>query len=208
MTSLPATYLISDRKLLPDGKFLPVVEELLAAGLQMLQLREKDLSASELYPLAVQLRDLTRRYNCKLLINDRVDVALAVDADGVHLGGHSLPTAVVRKLLGPQKLIAVSTHSATEIIQAAAAGADFVTFGPVFHTPSKAAYGNPVGLPALRQACESSPVPIYALGGINHQNATETMACGASGIALISALLTTDAPAAAFSRLQKSLTKN
>ena len=208
MSSLPSTYLISDRKLLPDENFLPVIEELLAAGLQMLQLREKDLGAAELYPLAKQLRGLTRRYHCKLMINDRVDVALAVDADGVHLGGHSLPTAVVRKLLGPQKLIAVSTHSTTEIIQAATAGADFVTFGPVFHTPSKAAYGKPVGLPALRQACESSPVPIYALGGINHQNATETMNCGASGIAIISALLSANTPAAAFSRLQKGLTKS
>ena len=175
MKNLPSTYLISDRKLLPEGKLLIVIEELLAAGLGMLQLREKDLSAAQLFPLALQLHQLTRRYNCRLLINDRIDLALAVEADGVHLGGHSLPTAVARELLGPQKLIGVSTHSAAEISQAATAGADFVTFGPVFHTPSKAAFGEPVGLPALCQACSDSPLPVYALGGINLQNAADTM---------------------------------
>ena len=205
MTKLPSTYLISDRKLLPDGLLLKVIEELLAAGLSMLQLREKDLSAAQLFPLALQLRKLTSRYNCKLLINDRVDLALAIEADGVHLGSHSLPTAVARKLLGAQKLIAVSTHLTAEIAQAAAAGADFVTFGPVFYTPSKAAYREPVGQSELRQACNNSPIPVFALGGINLQNAAETMACGATGVAMISSLLAADSPASAYLALQAEL---
>ncbi len=208
MGRLPSTYLISDRRLLPDGKQLSVIESLLEAGLGLLQLREKDLSAAELFQLALQLRQLTRRYNCKLLINDRIDLALAVEADGVHLGGHSLPTAVVRELLGPQKLIGVSTHSAAEISSAAAAGADFITFGPIFHTPSKADFGAPVGLAELRQACRISPIPLFALGGINLQNAAEVMTCGADGVAMISALLTDSSPADSYSRLQKSLCKS
>jgi thiamine-phosphate pyrophosphorylase len=206
--SLPTTYLISDRRLVPDGKLLSVIESLLEAGLGMLQLREKDLSAAELFPLALQLRQLTRRYNCKLLINDRVDLALAVEADGVHLGGHSLPTTVVRELLGPQKLIGVSTHSAAEISPVTAAGADFITFGPIFHTPSKAAFGAPVGLTELRQACRISQIPLFALGGINLQNAAEVMTCGADGVAMISTLLTDSSPADSYSRLQKSLCKS
>jgi thiamine-phosphate pyrophosphorylase len=205
MTNLPSIYLISDRQQLPDGQLLPFVEQLLKSGLQLLQLREKDLSAAQLFPLAERLRKLTRRYGCKMLINDRVDVALAVDADGVHLGGHSLPTAAVRKQLGAQKLIAVSTHCAAEILQAAAAGADFVTFGPVFHTPSKAAYGEPLGLAELRQACNSSPIPVFALGGINLQNAAEAMTCGATGVALISTLLAAESPASTYSALQTIL---
>lgn len=205
MLKLPSTYLISNRQLLPEKMLLVVIEELLVAGLSMLQLREKDLSAAQLFPLAVQLRQLTSRYNCKLLINDRIDLALASEADGVHLGGHSLPIAVARKLLGADKLLAVSTHSLAEVTQAAAAGADFVTFGPVFYTPSKAAYGQPVGLSELRQACNISPIPVFALGGINQQNAAATIACGATGVALISALLTAKSPAATYSALQDEL---
>jgi thiamine-phosphate pyrophosphorylase len=205
MTKLPSTCLISDRKLLPDGKLLTVIEELLAAGLTLLQLREKDLSAAQLFPLALQLRKLTSRYNCKLLINDRIDLALAVEADGVQLGGHSLPADVARSLLGPKKLIGVSTHSTNEITRAAAAGADFVTFGPVYYTASKAVYGHPVGLSALRQACNISPIPVFALGGINLQNASEAMACGATGVAIISTLLTAESPSSTYSTLQSKL---
>ena len=208
MATLPSIYLISARKLLADGNLLPVIEDLLEAGLKMLQLREKDLAAAELFPLASQLRKLTSHFDCKLLINDRVDLALAVNADGVHLGGHSLPIAVARQLLGPEKLIGVSTHSASEISQAASAGADFVTFGPVFHTPSKAAYGEPVGLAELSNVCRKKNIPLYALGGIDQQNAAATIACGANGVAMISSLLSTNSPATAFHNLQQRLAEN
>jgi thiamine-phosphate pyrophosphorylase len=196
MASLPPLYLITDRQQLPAGReLLAVLEELLEAGVKMLQLREKDLPAAELLALANQLRELTVAYDCKLLINDRIDVALAVDADGVHLGGHSLPTMVARRLLGSDKLIGVSTHSLDEIRAAEMQGADFVTFGPVFFTPSKAAYGEPLGLQQLQQACSSNNLPIYGLGGIKATNVAAVSNAGAYGIALISALLCADSPA-------------
>ncbi len=183
-------YLITDRHQVPAGRsLLEVVEAALRGGVRAVQLREKDLGAAELLPLAMELRDLTRRFGARLLINDRIDVALAVDADGAHLGGHSLPVAVARRLLGADRLIGVSTHHIAEIAVAAGAGADFVTFGPVFATPSKAVYGPPLGLAALRAACTSTPLPVFALGGIKADHLPALTAKGAHGLAVISAII-------------------
>lgn len=191
-------YLITDRKQLPPGRSLvAAVASVLDGGVRAVQLREKDLSAAELYPLARELRELTGRCGAKLLINDRLDVALAVGADGVHLGGHSLPVAVAREVLGPDKLIGVSTHRSVELLAARRDGADFVTFGPVFYTPSKAAFGEPVGPGALREACAAAPLPVFALGGVTHERIAELRAAGCHRVALISAILAATDPAAA-----------
>jgi thiamine-phosphate pyrophosphorylase len=144
----------------------------------------------------MDLRELTGRHGARLLINDRVDVALAVAADGVHLGGRSLPVATVRRLLGPDRLIGVSTHHPAEIAAAAAAGADFATFGPVYATPSKLPYGQPLGLAALRQACHASPVPVFALGGIRAAHLAALQAAGCAGVAVISAIIAATDPCA------------
>ncbi|SHI47238.1 thiamine-phosphate diphosphorylase [Malonomonas rubra DSM 5091] len=205
MPDLPSIYLITDRKQIPQDKhFLRVLEELLAAGVGMLQLREKDLSAAELLPLALQVRRLTNKYSCRMLINDRIDVALAVDADGVHLGGHSLPPTIARMLIGPDKLIGASTHNIDEVFAATDQGADFVTFGPVFHTPSKAAYGEPVGLEKLQQACHQKTIPIYGLGGIKPENTPDVKQAGADGIAMISGLLCADSPSSSYHQFLKN----
>jgi thiamine-phosphate pyrophosphorylase len=183
-------YLITDRhQVAPGHTLLSAIESALQGGVKAVQLREKDLSAAELLPLAQELRDLTRRYDARLLLNDHIDLALAVQADGVHLGGHSQPTDVVRELIGPDLLIGVSTHSNADISLAAKQGADFVTFGPVYATPSKTAFGPPQGLNALSEACRISSLPVFALGGINSSRATEVRQAGASGIALISAII-------------------
>ena len=190
-------YLITDRHQVPAGRtLLATVEAALQGGVRAVQLREKDLPAAELLPLAEELRALTRRFAARLLLNDRIDVALAVAADGVHLGGHSLPAAVARHLLGPQRLIGVSTHHPAEIATAAAAGADFVTFGPVFATPSKSAYGPPQGLEALRLACQNSPLPVFALGGIKPCHLAVLQKAGAAGAAVISSLMAASDPLA------------
>jgi thiamine-phosphate pyrophosphorylase len=190
-------YLISDRAALAPGKRLTdVVHAACAAGVRAVQLREKDLSARELFQLAGQLRNITHVLGARLLINDRIDVALAVDADGVHLSGNSLPVAVARRLLGPDRLLALSTHHLDEILVAHRDGADFVTFGPVFATPSKAAYGAPQGFDALRRACAASSLPVFALGGIDPHNLPQVLACGAQGAAMIRAIITADDPAA------------
>ena len=191
-------YLITDRGALPRGRTLEeTVREACAGGVRAIQLREKDLSARELLPLAERLREITAGCGARLLINDRVDVALAVHADGVHLGGHSLPVAAARALLGPEKLIGVSTHHPFEIAVAGRAGADFATFGPVFATPSKAAFGPPQGLGALREACGASSLPVFALGGITPANLASALETGARGVALIRPVIASPQPAAA-----------
>jgi thiamine-phosphate pyrophosphorylase len=171
-----------------------LVEEALHGGVRAVQLRDKGLSSKELYETAYELRRLTSRYGAKLLINDRVDVALAVDADGVHIGAQSLPIYKVRKLLGESRLIGVSCHNQVQAITAQEMGADFITFGPVYHTSSKAPYGEPVGPEKLLQAVELLQIPIFALGGIGLHNCAEAVSCGVAGIALISAVLSAPRP--------------
>jgi thiamine-phosphate pyrophosphorylase len=183
-------YLITDRhQVAPGHTLMSAIESALQGGVKAVQLREKDLSAAELFPLAQELRELTRRYDAHLLINGHIDLALAVRAEGVHLGGHSQPTAVVREHVGPDLVIGVSTHSNADILLAARQGADFVTYGPVYATPSKAAFGPPKGLEALSEACRISPLPVFALGGITPSRAGEVRQAGAHGVALISAII-------------------
>lgn len=202
-------YLITDRKQLPPGRSLvETVAAALEGGVRAVQLREKDLSAAELYPLARELRELTARYGARLLINDRLDVALAVEADGVHLGGHSLPVAAARKILGPEKLIGVSTHRPEEVPAVQRDGADFVTFGPVYFTPSKAAYGEPVGLGRLTEACTAAPLPVFALGGVILERLPELRTAGCHRVALISAILAAAGPAAAAAAILARIRNN
>ena len=198
-------YLITDRRQVPGGDLVGAVHAALQGGVKAVQLREKDLSARELLPLARELRKLTREFGAKLLINDRIDVALAAEADGVHLGGHSLPVAAARALLGPQRLIGVSTHHRAEILFAARDGADFVTFGPVWFTPSKAPYGAPVGLDALRQACADAPLPVFALGGVVATRIPELIAAGCCRAACIGAVLAAPSPECAARALLRLL---
>ena len=182
-------YLITDR-MQTAGRSLPaVVAEALHGGLRAVQLREKDLSAGQLFELAVELRQLTREYGAKLLINDRIDVALAVAADGVHLGKAGLPVPEARRILGSERLIGYSAHNLDEARQAEHDGADFVTFGPVFATPSKAPYGEPLGLGPLAEVSRILTIPVFALGGVKISSVHEVMSSGARGVALISAII-------------------
>lgn len=191
-------YLITDRKRVPAGRTLcETVESALIGGVRMVQLREKDLPADQLYRQAMALKAVTDRYGARLLINDRLDVALAAEADGVHLGEQSLPTGAARRLLGERAVIGRSVHRPEDIATAAAQGADFVTFSPVYFTPSKAAYGEPQGLEALRWACTAADLPVLALGGIRLERIRAVRAAGAAGVALISAVMASADPEAA-----------
>ncbi|MDH3237766.1 MAG: thiamine phosphate synthase [Deltaproteobacteria bacterium] len=187
-------YLITDRRQAPGGDILRAVEGALDGGIRAVQLREKDLPGKELYLLADRMRELTARHGARLLINDRVDIALAVGADGVHLGGASMPASAARTLLGGEALIGCSTHSESELREAATQGADFATFGPVYPTPAKAAYGPPVGVTALAGACGRSAIPVFALGGVKAENTGEAIGAGAFGIALISGVVAAKDP--------------
>lgn len=182
-------YLITDRKLFNDSRsMLSAVEDALEAGVNAIQLREKDLTTRELLDIAHEMRELTARYNAKLFINDRADIAMSVNADGVHLGQWSMPVYAVRKIID-DKLIGVSTHSLEEATIAEKDGADFITFGPIYETPSKLKYGKPVGVNALKEVAEKVTIPIFGIGGIKADNINEVISSGAYGVALISGIL-------------------
>lgn len=187
--NLSSLYLISDRNGTSGKPLLEALKFALEGGASLIQLREKDLPARELFELAGRVRQLTRRFGAKLLINDRVDIAIAVDADGVHLPGSSFNPMDARKLIGRDKLIGLSAHSEGEAIRAEREGADFVTFSPIYYTPSKAGYGKPQGLEGLEEVCSKVNIPVYALGGIKQENVRDVMGRGASGVAMISAIL-------------------
>ncbi len=183
-------YLITDGKLVTHYSLLiTAVEGALKAGVRAVQLREKDVSTRELLDMAYRMRELTARYSAKLIINDRADIALCANADGVHLGQASMPAFAVRKVIGSGLIIGVSTHNLEEASIAEKEGADFITFGPVFHTPSKAGYGAPVGMDVFKHIRDKVSIPVFAVGGIKRDNAGAVMGAGAYGIALISGIL-------------------
>ena len=186
-------YLITDRKLFTShSSLLTSIEEALKGGLKAVQLREKDSGTRDLLDMAYMMRDLTEGYNAKLFINDRVDIALAAKADGIHLGRESIPAHAVRKISGNQLLIGISTHGIDEAIEAERDGADFITLGPVYQTPSKLKYGNPIGIETLKKVKSEVSIPVLAVGGIKLSKVKEVREAGADGIALISAIFTAE----------------
>jgi thiamine-phosphate pyrophosphorylase len=187
-------YLVTDRNQTHGRDLLWVLRCALDGGVRAIQLREKDLPGKDLFLLAETVRKLTQSYDAALFINDRIDVALAIGADGVQLGRSSLPITTVRALLGGQRLIGVSIHSAEEGQEAQELGADFVLFGPVYFTPSKASYGKPQGLAALNKTVEKISLPVYAIGGIKSENVLEAKRTGIRGVALISAIVSAPDP--------------
>jgi thiamine-phosphate pyrophosphorylase len=194
-------YVVTDRTLTKGRPLETVVDAALAGGARAIQLREKDLSTRDLYALVERLLPLVHGRDACLLINDRVDLALALPIDGVHLAGTSLPPAETRALLGPTRLIGVSCHSLDEAIEAEKGGADFIAFGPLFPTPSKAAYGPPVGLAHIDEVRRQIRLPILGIGGITASSTVSVMAAGADGVAVISAVMTADDPTDAVSAL-------
>jgi len=180
-------YLITDRKLLTDNcQLLTAVRQALKGGIRAIQLRERDLSTRELLKLAYRMRDLTKKYNAKLFINDRFDIASAVEADGVHLTQNSIPADAVRKIVKKKLLIGVSTHSLKEAKEAERSGADFITLGPIYRTPSKLKYGSPLGINTLKKVSSSLKIPVFAIGGVKGKRIKDLKTAGAYGVAMIS----------------------
>ncbi|HKC09826.1 MAG TPA: thiamine phosphate synthase [Methylomirabilota bacterium] len=187
-------YLITDRAAAPRPP-ADVVEECLAAGLRAVQLREKDLEPRELLTLADTLREATQRHRARLIVNDRADVALAASADGVQRTHSSLPVAALRGITPAGFLVGASVHSEAEARGAAAEGADFIVFGPVYDTASKRRYGPPQGLAALEAVTRAVDRPVLAVGGLTPERVTDVLAAGAAGVAVIGAIYGAPRPA-------------
>ncbi|MFL6213776.1 MAG: thiamine phosphate synthase [Blastocatellia bacterium] len=194
----PLVYLITDRQMLTRRSRAPQPQALIdflraaiAAGVDLIQLRERDLSAREMLAIADTIAMDAEQSGASLLINDRADIAACAGA-GVHLTTRSMTAEVVRRAFGEQMLIGASTHSLDEARTAASKGADFIVFGPVFETESKKMYGPPVGLAALREVAEQLTIPVIALGGIKPDNFSEALRAGAAGVAAISMFVEAD----------------
>ena len=177
---------ITDRRQLRSVSLAAVIRETLRAGVDIVQIREKDLGSRELIALAEEALKAAMEPasgRAVVVVNDRLDVALAAGAKGVHLGAHSMPVQVVRRLAPRPFVIGVSCHSLDEALAAESGGADYLVLGPVFETPSKIGYGLPLGLEKLRDATSQIRIPVLALGGITVERVRPCLKAGASGIA-------------------------
>lgn len=181
-------YLVTDQDILQGRNFLSSVEEALAGGVTLLQLREKNLSSRDFYLLALRLKDLCRQYQVPFIINDRMDIMLAVDADGLHIGQEDIPVEIARRIIGKDKLLGYSVGSVKEA-WGGAEYADYLGAGTVFPTNSKSDIGQPIGTEGLQAIRKAVSLPIVAIGGINNENLQAVKASGVDGIAVISAIL-------------------
>jgi thiamine-phosphate pyrophosphorylase len=197
--------LVTDRTQTRGRELVTVVGECLAAGLPAVQVREKDLGAADLALLCRRLRGLTLDTRALLVVNDRVDVALAVGADAVQRTSTSLPVKDIRALVDRRLRIGASVHSLPEALEAEVNGADWVVFGPVYETPSKRVYGPPQGLDKLARVATSVRIPVVAIGGITPERVREVKRAGARGVAVVSAILAAESPADATRRLLEAL---
>lgn len=181
-------YLVTDRELSLGRSLEEVVSEAVAGGATIVQLREKETSTGEFIELAFRLKEILKPYNIPLIINDRVDVALAVDADGVHIGQSDMPYELARKLLGPHKIIGLSVENMDDLIKANELDVDYVGISPVYGTPTKTDTAEPFGLEGLREAVKLSKHPTVAIGGMNAKTIGDVMATGTNGVAVVSAI--------------------
>jgi thiamine-phosphate pyrophosphorylase len=189
-------YVILDRGAAGGRELAPLLDAVLAGGCRLVQLREKSLPSADLYPIARALRSRCREAGCLFIVNDRVDLALAVEADGVHVGQDDLPAREARRLLRPGMLLGVSTHDELQACRARDDGADYVAVGSMFPTGSKPGF-KLVGPELLRRVRPEIAVPLVAIGGITVQNVAEVVRAGADAVAVISAVCAASDPAAA-----------
>lgn len=182
-------YLVTDRSFLGNRSLKAAVSEAIEGGVTFIQIREKDISTRAFYKIAAEVKEVTDYYKIPLVINDRIDIAQAIDADGVHLGQSDMPIEIARMILGKNKIIGISVKDVKEAIEAEENGADYVGVGTVFYTGTKKDINKPIGLEGLREVCSSIKIPKVAIGGINKDNLKDILSAGADGAAIVSAIL-------------------
>jgi thiamine-phosphate pyrophosphorylase len=182
-------YVVTDSRLVDERALAEVIESAIRGGAGVIQYREKHADTRRMVASARELCQVCRRLGAAFLVNDRLDVALAVDADGVHVGQQDMPVALARTLLGPDKLLGVSVQDARTLAEAVSQGADYLSLSPVFATPTKPDHEEPLGLEAVTALAGLSRLPVVAIGGINRANVGDVMRAGAHGVCVISAVL-------------------
>lgn len=187
-------YLVTDQDLCLGRSLIDVVMEAVQGGVSVVQIREKNSETRDFYELARAMKQGLKGKKVPLIINDRVDVALAVDADGVHVGQKDLPCSVIRKMLGPDKIIGVSINTFEQIHKAHEDGADYLSLSPVYPTPTKPDTTEPFGIDGLIKARKMTTKPLITIGGINKSNIGKIMATGVDGVALVSAICSAPSP--------------
>ena len=187
-------YLVTDRGLARGRSTLEIVRAAVDGGVTCVQLREKDCSTREFIKQALAIKHFLNARQVPLIINDRLDVALAVAAEGIHLGQSDMPLETARKIAGPSMLIGISAESVLNAVEAEAGGADYLGVSPVFATPTKADTAPPLGLEGLREIRQRVKIPLVGIGGLNSANAAEAIQNGADGIAVVSAIVAADDP--------------
>lgn len=198
-------HLVTDRSLSQGRSLVEVVQQAVAGGVTCVQLREKSCSTREFLDEALALKALLQPLGLPLIINDRVDIALAVGADGVHLGQTDMPISHARRLLGPDCLIGISAESVEDAVKAEQQGADYIGISPVFSTPTKTDTAPALGLDGVRRIRELVRITLVGIGGINLSNARQVLASGADGVAIVSAIMAAESPRLAAEVIRREL---
>lgn len=181
-------YVITDRKISGESSFFNFIQSAIRGGATVIQYREKDMSVSEMIEQGKILYNYTKEANIPFIINDNVNIALAINADGVHLGQGDMPAFLARKMLGENKILGITAQTVEQALQAVRDGADYLGVGDIFGTTTKPDAGDPIGLERLKEIARAVSIPVVGIGGINKENAASVISSGASGIAVVSAI--------------------
>lgn len=197
-----SVYLVTDHRNKTDEEFLKIIEEAIKGGTSIVQLREKTASTKDFYQLALKVKEITSKYDVPLLINDRIDIAIAVDSEGVHIGQDDMPADITRKIIGEDKILGVSASTVEEAKKAQEDGADYIGSGAVFPTATKDD-ADSVSKEELNEIVDSIDIPVVAIGGITLENAGSLKDTGIAGFSVVSAIMSADEPKEASQKLRE-----
>ena len=197
-----SVYLVTDRRNKTDEEFLNIIEEAIKGGTTVVQLREKTASTKEFYDLALRVKEITSRYGVPLLINDRIDIALAIDSEGVHIGQDDMPADIAREIIGEDKILGVSASTVEEAKKAENYSADYIGSGAVFPTATKDD-ADSVSKEELKEIVDSIDIPVVAIGGITVENASSLKDSGIAGFSVVSAIMSAEDPKEASKKLKE-----